>query len=162
MVVTERSTSGAYDCHRRPAGLHRDWWLVLFTRTSRELSRSSSLFRYHVQNSESDQTLTLKLRWPRRKFRSSQHDLCPLSAYCVVDVDVCSSRTHKCASNGVCTNTDGSYTCSCPTTYTGNGIQSGVTINKVTGSGCGKRSAQCCIIFFLQFLSWWQHGTPVA
>ena len=133
-----------------------------FTRTSREISHSSSLFLYKVQSSEGDETLTLKLSWLRRKFRSSQHDLCLLSALCVVDVDECSSGTHKCASNGVCTNTDGSYTCSCLTTYTGNGIQSGVTINKVTGSGCGKYSARCWFMFFLLFLRWWHSGTPVA
>jgi len=38
-----------------------------------------------------------------------------------IDIDECSG-TNGCSPNGLCTNTDGSYTCACKTGYDGNGF----------------------------------------
>lgn len=41
-------------------------------------------------------------------------------SYYIVDIDECSEET-PCDQNAECTNTDGSFNCSCMTGYTGNG-----------------------------------------
>ena len=38
------------------------------------------------------------------------------------DVDECSAGTDNCAAEATCIDTDGSYTCTCNTGYTGNGV----------------------------------------
>ena len=40
----------------------------------------------------------------------------------VADVDECSAATHNCHGNAACNNTVGSYSCSCNTGYSGDGI----------------------------------------
>ena len=39
----------------------------------------------------------------------------------VSDVDECTTDTHNCDANAVCTDTDGSFTCSCNSGYSGDG-----------------------------------------
>ena len=38
------------------------------------------------------------------------------------DIDECEVGTDSCGENAECTNTDGNYTCSCTTGYTGDGM----------------------------------------
>ena len=40
----------------------------------------------------------------------------------ITDVDECSAGTDNCAAEATCTNTDGSYICTCNTGYTGDGV----------------------------------------
>ena len=39
----------------------------------------------------------------------------------VADVDECTTDTHNCDVNAVCTDTDGSFTCACNSGYSGDG-----------------------------------------
>ena len=39
----------------------------------------------------------------------------------ITDVDECSAGTDNCAAEATCTDTDGSYTCTCNTGYDGDG-----------------------------------------
>ena len=39
----------------------------------------------------------------------------------VADVDECTTDIHNCDVNAVCTDTDGSFTCSCNSGYSGDG-----------------------------------------
>ena len=39
----------------------------------------------------------------------------------ITDVDECNSTTNTCDANAVCENTQGSYTCTCKSGYTGDG-----------------------------------------
>ena len=41
----------------------------------------------------------------------------------ILDIDECRAVAGPCAANATCTNTDGSYECTCNSGYTGNGIQ---------------------------------------
>ena len=41
--------------------------------------------------------------------------------YLIIDVDECSSDSHSCHVNAVCSNTRGSHTCTCKAGYTGDG-----------------------------------------
>ncbi|CAH3118825.1 unnamed protein product [Porites lobata] len=40
---------------------------------------------------------------------------------CEMDVDECTSETHDCPANGVCTNVEGSFQCECQSRFTGDG-----------------------------------------
>lgn len=40
-----------------------------------------------------------------------------------LDLDECKLDTHNCHSDGVCTNTKGSFVCSCKTGFKGTGVQ---------------------------------------
>ncbi|CAH3192560.1 unnamed protein product, partial [Porites evermanni] len=37
------------------------------------------------------------------------------------DINECTTNVHKCDTNAVCSNTEGSYNCTCSPGYTGNG-----------------------------------------
>ena len=54
-------------------------------------------------------------------------DLSPLllfiSFYCTIDIDECIEETDNCDGNGICTNTDGSFTCLCEPGFSGDGVQ---------------------------------------
>ena len=39
----------------------------------------------------------------------------------VLDIDECASGTHDCSANAECSNTQGSYDCTCKPTYYGDG-----------------------------------------
>ena len=39
----------------------------------------------------------------------------------ITDIDACESETNTCDANAVCENTQGSYTCTCTSGYTGDG-----------------------------------------
>ena len=41
--------------------------------------------------------------------------------YLIIDMDECSSNSHGCDVNAVCSNTHGSHTCTCKAGYTGDG-----------------------------------------
>ena len=41
----------------------------------------------------------------------------------VIDVDECRNQTHNCSSNASCTNTAGSYDCTCDPGFSGDGIK---------------------------------------
>ena len=59
--------------------------------------------------------------------------------WCCADMDECSSNVHGCvypAEGGVCTNTHGTYSCSCASGYHGNGIYSWNNVGGVGGTGC--------------------------
>ena len=46
---------------------------------------------------------------------------CIIFWFSVTDVDECSGGTHDCDSNADCTNTVGSFSCSCQSGYNGDG-----------------------------------------
>ena len=68
-------------------------------------------------------------------FHSNTHEECSLKTvqidlqlFChiysfifVLDADECSTNSHSCDVNAVCSNTRGSYTCTCKAGYTGDG-----------------------------------------
>ena len=37
------------------------------------------------------------------------------------DIDECTTQTHDCSANGVCTNAEGSFQCECQPGFTGDG-----------------------------------------
>ena len=41
--------------------------------------------------------------------------------FLILDIDECSANSHSCDANADCTNTPGSYTCTCKAGYTGDG-----------------------------------------
>ena len=60
------------------------------------------------------------------------------------DVDECSQRTHSCSAYAICTNTKGSYNCSCKALYTGDGRKcTRLGENPLTASRVGARSLNC-------------------
>jgi hypothetical protein len=44
------------------------------------------------------------------------------SDFLSTDIDECATNTHNCSVNATCTDTEGSYTCSCKAGYHGNGM----------------------------------------
>ena len=47
----------------------------------------------------------------------------PLCCVCTpTDIDECGARSVICSTNAECTNTDGSYTCSCSSGFSGDGM----------------------------------------
>ena len=40
---------------------------------------------------------------------------------CIIDINECEEGSYSCGQNAECINTDGNYTCSCSSGYTGNG-----------------------------------------
>ena len=74
----------------------------------------------------------------------------PLPAF--VDWNECAAGSHICVSKvngGRCTNTNGSYECSCRSGYIGNGVRPGLTLqDNSTGAGCGKCAVDCFFFFF--------------
>ena len=78
---------------------------------------------------------------------------------CFSEIDECSTGFHQCvtsARGGVCTNSFGSYSCSCNSAagFSGNGIQSGGFVGNVTGTGCQRKDILAqnlfplCPVFF--------------
>lgn len=51
-----------------------------------------------------------------------------------LDIDECKNEFYNsCVSNGICTNTQGSYRCSCPKGYYGDGMKDGRGCFRVPG-----------------------------
>ena len=60
-------------------------------------------------------------------------------SYSPSDINECPGGSHRCVSSvngGQCTNTVGSYTCSCVGGYSGNGIAQGQTVGGQAGTNC--------------------------
>ena len=51
-----------------------------------------------------------------------QNDWNSLTGLCFTDINECIDNVHNCDANAVCNNTVGSFTCSCKTGYSGNGV----------------------------------------
>ena len=64
-------------------------------------------------------------RFPIRELVRKYHTdrLCMKSSisFVLIDIDECLNRSHACDVNANCTNTDGSYNCTCKEGYTGDG-----------------------------------------
>ena len=43
------------------------------------------------------------------------------SFHLLLDIDECTTQTHDCSSNGICTNVEGSFQCECQPGFTGDG-----------------------------------------
>ena len=68
-----------------------------------------------IANQEYNQTLAT---WTRTILLAVQY---LYSFYFVLDIHECSTSSHSCDVNAVCSNTVGSYTCACKLGYSGNG-----------------------------------------
>ena len=64
--------------------------------------------------------LTIKVGSNRHWFYSvvTTHNTCLF----ILDIDECAEKTDNCNDNAKCTNTIGSFTCTCKEGYTGNGV----------------------------------------
>ena len=47
----------------------------------------------------------------------------------ITDIDECVANTHNCDTNAACSNTIGSFTCTCNTGYSGDGVTCGGKIS---------------------------------
>ena len=57
---------------------------------------------------------------------------CPLHIY--IDVDECQTDTHNCSENAECSDTHGSFNCTCNEGYDGDGLQCNSTSTRLRGS----------------------------
>ena len=48
--------------------------------------------------------------------------MCCKINFFALDVDECSDGSHNCNANAICTNSEGSFTCTCNSGYSGNGL----------------------------------------
>ncbi|XP_065054809.1 uncharacterized protein LOC135683476 [Rhopilema esculentum] len=64
-------------------------------------------------------------------------------AYTKNDVNECTQGSHKCSFNAYCTNTVGSYRCTCSSGYTGNGYVCNATDECTSGSHSCSSQATC-------------------
>ena len=92
--------------------------------------------------------------------------------FCVVtDIDECTANAHDCHLDATCSNTDGSFTCSCNQGYSGDGKQCDGMFG-VSGEGGGGRgvvAAKRIRVFlrfsqnnFLQLYLFYSSGTLIA
>ena len=84
--------------------------------------------------------------------------------YSVSDIDECSLDFHLCVTSsegGMCSDSDGSYTCSCSTGYRGNGVQNRRTVGTVTGTGCTGKQYDCCHVLRASLISLFLDVSPI-
>ena len=69
----------------------------------------------------------------RRSVLNAPCQILPHNRHPTTDIDECAAGTDGCDENANCTNTDGSYTCSCLSGYSGDGV---TCVGKIATKEC--------------------------
>ena len=72
-----------------------------------------------------------------------------MNCFCHTDINECMTGANNCSQNGVCSNTDGSYMCSCDTGFTGDGILCTGMYNCTYHMKRVKKCSWASVLFFL-------------